>query len=242
MHKLVVLYPEPADKDAFQAYYESTHLPLARELPGAITMNYSLGIAALEEEAPYFAIFEAVFDSPQSMGAALGSPQGQAVAADVPNYATGGAHIMHYPITSAGSVDPKAIVEEYLARWNGHDAEGIVAMLADGGQYVDPSLSEPVSGEHLVQYLKGMFTVAPNLHLEVLGAAADGPTTGIAFWRMTGDVAVPGGRSSGSYDLHGSDIIHVDAAGRITWTAALYDQVAFLTQSGLPLPESSTEG
>ena len=34
MHKLLVLYPEPADRAGFIQYYESTHLPLARKLPG----------------------------------------------------------------------------------------------------------------------------------------------------------------------------------------------------------------
>ncbi len=97
MHKLLVLYPEPADRDAFIAYYESTHLPLAKQLPGMLGCRYSLTVHGAE--SPYFAVFEADFTDVESFRAAMASPQGQAVAADVPNYATGGAIVLDYPAT-----------------------------------------------------------------------------------------------------------------------------------------------
>ncbi|OJX67938.1 MAG: ethyl tert-butyl ether degradation protein EthD [Micrococcales bacterium 73-13] len=97
MHKLVVLYPEPADREAFRTYYESTHLPLARTLPGLVDCRYSLAVGG--PEAPYFAVFEADFADQQALGAAMGSEVGRAVAADVPNYATGGAVVIDYPVT-----------------------------------------------------------------------------------------------------------------------------------------------
>jgi uncharacterized protein (TIGR02118 family) len=34
MAKIVALYKEPADPAAFDAYYYSTHVPLAKTLPG----------------------------------------------------------------------------------------------------------------------------------------------------------------------------------------------------------------
>jgi hypothetical protein len=42
---------------------------------------------------------EAEFDDAEALGAALASPEGQAVVADIPNYATGGAVILNYPFT-----------------------------------------------------------------------------------------------------------------------------------------------
>lgn len=36
------------------------------------------------------------------MGAARASPEGQATAADVPNYATGGASLVHYEVAGSG--------------------------------------------------------------------------------------------------------------------------------------------
>jgi uncharacterized protein (TIGR02118 family) len=98
MHKLVVLYPAPVDKNAFRAHYVDNHLPLVAQLPGLLGHRYSFDVAAPEGEAPYFAVFEADFADGPALGAALGSPQGAAVQEDVPRYATGGAIVVHYPI------------------------------------------------------------------------------------------------------------------------------------------------
>ena len=98
MHKLVVLYSKPDDPDHFRDYYVTRHLPLVRSLPGLLACRYSFDVAGARGEAPYFAIFEAEFADAAAMTAARSSPQGQQVAADVANYATGGALVIHYPV------------------------------------------------------------------------------------------------------------------------------------------------
>ncbi|MEV7520895.1 EthD family reductase [Streptomyces sp. NPDC091371] len=98
MHKLVVLYPPPADPDHFRDYYVTKHLPLVKNWPGPLAWRYSFDVAALEGDAPYFAVFEADFADAPAMHAALGSPDGQLLAADVANYATGGVVIIHHPV------------------------------------------------------------------------------------------------------------------------------------------------
>jgi hypothetical protein len=52
--------------------------------------------AAAEGESPYFCVFEADFDDAAAMSAGRGSPEGQAVRADGPNYATGGSVVLDY--------------------------------------------------------------------------------------------------------------------------------------------------
>lgn len=99
MHKMLVLYPPPTDPQAFREYYEGTHLPLAAKLPGLRAMRYSFDVSSGPGESPYFAVWEGDFDSAEAMTAALSSPEGQAVAADVPNYATGGAVVLNYPVS-----------------------------------------------------------------------------------------------------------------------------------------------
>ena len=94
MHKLLVLYPAPADPAAFDAYYRSTHLPLVQALPGIRDVQFATGLT----EGPYFGVFEASFDSTEAFGAAMSSPEGAAVAADVPNYASGGAIVLDFPV------------------------------------------------------------------------------------------------------------------------------------------------
>jgi uncharacterized protein (TIGR02118 family) len=98
MHKLVVLYSEPADPDHFRDYYVTRHLPLVMNWPGPLAWRYSFDVAAITGEAPYFAVFEADFADADAMAAARATPQGQRVTADVANYATGGAVVMHYRV------------------------------------------------------------------------------------------------------------------------------------------------
>ena len=71
MHKLVVLYPPPADKEKFRSYYESTHLPAGGQLPGLRAYRYAFDVAAPAGDSPYWCIFEADFDDAAAMGAAM---------------------------------------------------------------------------------------------------------------------------------------------------------------------------
>ncbi|KTR86181.1 EthD family reductase [Leucobacter chromiiresistens] len=105
MHKLVVLYPQPADPDAFIDYYVSTHLPLAAKLPRLQAWRYTTDVQPEPDgSAPaYFAVFEAEFASAADFRAAMASPEGRAVAADVPNYASGGATIIDYPVSEGSA-------------------------------------------------------------------------------------------------------------------------------------------
>jgi uncharacterized protein (TIGR02118 family) len=96
LHKLIVLYPPPEDPEAFRAYYTGTHLPLAATLPGLRAYRYAFDVAAPGGESPYFCVFEAEFDDAASLQAAMASPEGQTVAADVPNYAPSGATMISY--------------------------------------------------------------------------------------------------------------------------------------------------
>ena len=101
MHKIVVLYPPQPDPDAFKAYYTRTHIPLARKLPGLQALRYSFEVAGVGPgDAPYFCVFEAEFDDGASLGAAMASPEGQAVASDVPNFAQVPPTLIHYPVES----------------------------------------------------------------------------------------------------------------------------------------------
>jgi uncharacterized protein (TIGR02118 family) len=98
MYRLMVLYPQPQDPQHFREYYIAHHLPLAAQLPGLRSMRYSLDVAGLGEPSPYFGVWEGEFDSREAMEAALGSPVGRRVGEDTSNYATGGAHLVHFAV------------------------------------------------------------------------------------------------------------------------------------------------
>jgi uncharacterized protein (TIGR02118 family) len=97
MHCLIVTYPMPDDPARFRAYYEGTHVPLARRLPGLKSCSYGYPQALGPSPAP-FCVFQAWFESAAAMGAALQSEIGQQVAADVPNYSPAGATLFHFPV------------------------------------------------------------------------------------------------------------------------------------------------
>ncbi len=101
MHKIVVLYPPQPDPEAFRAYYVETHIPLARKLPGLLALRYSFDVQGVGGEPPYFCVFEGEFADAPSMEAAMGSPEGQAVAGDVPNFARNAPTLIHYSVESS---------------------------------------------------------------------------------------------------------------------------------------------
>jgi uncharacterized protein (TIGR02118 family) len=99
VHRLLVLYNEPKDPAHFKKYYVETHVPLASKMPGGKNLRYSFDVKLLGPgKAPYFCVFEADFESEAALMNAFGSKEGQAVAGDVPNYASGGVTIVHFPV------------------------------------------------------------------------------------------------------------------------------------------------
>jgi uncharacterized protein (TIGR02118 family) len=95
MVKLVVAYGPPEDPAAFDEHYASTHDPLARKIPNMRRFEAGKVLGTPDgTPAPFYFLAELLFDSPDELQAAMGSPEGQAAAADVGNFASGGATLM----------------------------------------------------------------------------------------------------------------------------------------------------
>ncbi|MFO1302834.1 MAG: EthD family reductase [Burkholderiales bacterium] len=91
MAKLYALYKRPADPAAFDRYYYATHVPIAKKVPGLRHYEVTSGpVASPGAESPYHLIATLTFDSMDAIEAALASPEGQATAADLANFASGG--------------------------------------------------------------------------------------------------------------------------------------------------------
>jgi uncharacterized protein (TIGR02118 family) len=93
--QLTVLYGHPQDTAAFDQYYQHNHAPLAKTIPGL--RGYLINKPAAldpQEKSPYYLIATLYFDDTGALLAALGSPEGQAAARDLPNFATGGATLI----------------------------------------------------------------------------------------------------------------------------------------------------
>ena len=85
MIRFTVMYPKTEGATFDHDYYRDQHVPLALETWGLDAANASIekGI-----DGPYEAVVSFTFDSPDALGAALGSPGTGAVMADVANYTT----------------------------------------------------------------------------------------------------------------------------------------------------------
>ena len=95
MAKLIAIYQQPADAAVFDDYYFNKHVPLAKTIPGLrsyeVTHGDVMGMAG-KHGAYLVAMLE--FDSLAAIGAAMASPQGQATAADLANFAGAGVDVM----------------------------------------------------------------------------------------------------------------------------------------------------
>lgn len=95
MVKLVVAYGVPADPSAFDEHYAATHRPLAEKIPNVRRFEAGRVLGTPDgSAAPFYFMAELWFDDIEQLQAAMGSPEGQAAAADVGTFATGGATLL----------------------------------------------------------------------------------------------------------------------------------------------------
>jgi uncharacterized protein (TIGR02118 family) len=93
--KFVALFGPPIDVAAFERYYAETHLPLVPKVPGLQRFESALVLGTAEGgAAPYHRIAELWFADMVQLQAMPASPEGQALAADLANFATGGVSLL----------------------------------------------------------------------------------------------------------------------------------------------------
>ncbi|MEO8860123.1 MAG: EthD family reductase [Ginsengibacter sp.] len=91
MIKLTVLYGHPTDTAAFEQYYANTHVPLALQMKGYEKTELTKFMSAPDgTQAAFYRMAEFWFSSAEALQATMSSPEGQATAADLPNFATSG--------------------------------------------------------------------------------------------------------------------------------------------------------
>lgn len=97
MAKLIALYNHPEDPAAFDRYYHSTHVPLAKAIPGLRRYEISNGaIGTAYTDSPYHLIAILSFDSMEAIQAAMDSPEGKATAGDLSNFAQAGVELVTF--------------------------------------------------------------------------------------------------------------------------------------------------
>lgn len=103
MATLLILYAQPADPAAFDAYYFETHVPIFQQVPGIRSVTFSHGpITAVAGTMEVYLVATVTFDSLVELQAGLASEAAQAAVADLPNFAGAGVTILSYETRNDG--------------------------------------------------------------------------------------------------------------------------------------------
>lgn len=95
MAKLFAIYQQPKDPAAFDDHYFNRHVPLAKTIPGLKSYEVTRGdVMAMAGKHSVYLVATLEFESMAAIGAAMSSPQGQATAADLANFAAAGVDVM----------------------------------------------------------------------------------------------------------------------------------------------------
>lgn len=98
MFQLTALYNHPEDVAAFDKHYDEVHAPLANTIPGLQRYTVARPGPDAEGNAPLYHLVAVLdFADEAAFGAGMGSPEGQAAVADLPNFAGAGVTLLTGP-------------------------------------------------------------------------------------------------------------------------------------------------
>jgi uncharacterized protein (TIGR02118 family) len=88
--RLIALYSQPEDPDAFDAHYRDVHDPIVRRYPAIREVRVTKADGVGGRPAPFYLMAEMVFDSRTDLDAALASDPGRESGRDLRNFASAG--------------------------------------------------------------------------------------------------------------------------------------------------------
>ena len=94
MVKVLVLFGNPIDPQAFDRHFEQLHQPLLAEVPGLDELHINRVSGAAKGDSPFYLIAELWFASEEAMQGGLNSELGQRMAQDFGSFASGGVTVL----------------------------------------------------------------------------------------------------------------------------------------------------
>ncbi|MFD6163463.1 EthD family reductase [Nocardia sp. NPDC060256] len=88
--RIAVCYGKPENPEAFDEYYTSVHIPLARAVPGLTEFTWGKVTSVDDSEPPCYMVASLYFTDEQALKAGMSSPEMLAAGKDLRNFATGG--------------------------------------------------------------------------------------------------------------------------------------------------------
>ena len=97
MVRLIVLYNQPDDPEAFDAHYRDVHTPIVERYPKLRSLRLTKVTGVAGRPAPFYLMAEMLFDSHQDLTDAVGSAPSAESARDLRNFAQAGVTIFVAP-------------------------------------------------------------------------------------------------------------------------------------------------
>ncbi len=99
----LVLFGVPLDREAFDHHFEERHHPILVGLPNVKEVVTHRIAGAASGDSPFYLIVDLQFPSEEAMQEGLNSQEGQSMAGDLGNFASGGVTIL---FSNASSSEP----------------------------------------------------------------------------------------------------------------------------------------
>ncbi len=87
MYQLIVLFRQPAHPQAFDAAYWNTHLPLAKKIPGLISLEVSKTLPGKDGPAKYYQMSVLTFADMDALKSAMKSSENAEAGANLMSFA-----------------------------------------------------------------------------------------------------------------------------------------------------------
>lgn len=85
--KVIALYKQPADPQAFDDKYFNEHIPLAEKIPGLQLIEFSKVNGAPMGEPEFYLMTELYFENMDAVKAGMSSPEGKAAGKNIMSFA-----------------------------------------------------------------------------------------------------------------------------------------------------------
>lgn len=87
MVKLIALYKQPKDKEAFDEHYFNTHAPITSKIPGLQKMEVTRIVGSPMGESEFYLLCEMYYESHEALKQAMKTDEGKASGRDVMKFA-----------------------------------------------------------------------------------------------------------------------------------------------------------
>lgn len=143
---------------------------------------------------------------------------------------------------TTGTMTPAVMrkaLQSFIAAWNDHDVDAVIAMVADDVQWENPANPKPVTGRtQAAKDVEATFTAFPDLHFpkeDFHAYSTDDPSVGFTTWTVTGTMTGPlsGLEPTGRHVRLGGVCAYRFRDGLIAEHRIVFDSLDFVQQLGL---------